>query len=589
MIKKSQIIKLISEEIQNILLEDVTKELITKAVGWFFKNPKASGGALSGVFSRLGKGDIKALGELVRSPEAVQGIADGFKMSAKVAKGSKKKLFQQFASAGAKKNLNSFNQFALKNVDDVVRVFGLDEVTATTLRRMGSRGQTAIISSANETLKKAIKLASDDMVKAGATTAKAATKTVTKTTTKVAGDIPSVAQISKGLPDFRIIGNKTKLALAGGAAVGTVAGIAFLMNDGDTIKKAEAAKALLDDPASYESMLEKIKNMSDPDKIIFISDVLKNMDPMDPRRRKLEELLKKLQGGKKAQGGQGGQTDPQTLNSSTGVSKYRRTAIAHQAIKNPGGPRASVKQFQQRLKDIGYDLGSYGADGDYGPATVKAVKAFQTDNDLKVDGLVGTNTWPKMKSDDAVAGPAGLSGAAADVEGEEETKITPAGPGGATGIFDQVAKDPKNYEAIKRTYRALRSKILEVIEAQGASQQYALKAVRNALPRNAQIITLQQGRERSLSLMLSYLKDLMKKGFNYKVEKADVSLSAAQVSDVALKLFGAYSSGKRAGGGRTEIENIKFPEESNIVAPGKDLNESKSYNLKFDKWSKLWK
>ena len=45
-----------------------------------------------------------------------------------------------------------------------------------------------------------------------------------------------------------------------------------------------------------------------------------------------------------------------------------------------------VKELQADLLKLGYSLPKYGADGDYGSETVKAVKAFQTDYGLPVDG-----------------------------------------------------------------------------------------------------------------------------------------------------------------------------------------------------------
>jgi hypothetical protein len=42
-----------------------------------------------------------------------------------------------------------------------------------------------------------------------------------------------------------------------------------------------------------------------------------------------------------------------------------------------GSNGAEVKELQEDLIALGYDLGKWGADGDYGNATVNAVKKFQ--------------------------------------------------------------------------------------------------------------------------------------------------------------------------------------------------------------------
>lgn len=51
-----------------------------------------------------------------------------------------------------------------------------------------------------------------------------------------------------------------------------------------------------------------------------------------------------------------------------------------------------VKWTQTQLKRKGYDLGSYGIDGGYGTDTEKAVKKYQKDKGLTVDGCVGIAT-----------------------------------------------------------------------------------------------------------------------------------------------------------------------------------------------------
>ena len=55
-----------------------------------------------------------------------------------------------------------------------------------------------------------------------------------------------------------------------------------------------------------------------------------------------------------------------------------------------------VKNLQRLLIAKGYTLKKYGADGDFGNETETAVKAFQKDNNLTVDGIVGQNTWNKL-------------------------------------------------------------------------------------------------------------------------------------------------------------------------------------------------
>lgn len=56
-----------------------------------------------------------------------------------------------------------------------------------------------------------------------------------------------------------------------------------------------------------------------------------------------------------------------------------------------------VQLLQTKLIMLGYDLGSYGADGDFGSKTTEAVKAFQKDRGLEVDGIVGKKTWEALE------------------------------------------------------------------------------------------------------------------------------------------------------------------------------------------------
>ncbi len=53
------------------------------------------------------------------------------------------------------------------------------------------------------------------------------------------------------------------------------------------------------------------------------------------------------------------------------------------------------KQIQQRLKELGYYNGEI--DGILGQGSVQAIKNFQRDNGLAVDGIVGAKTAAKLK------------------------------------------------------------------------------------------------------------------------------------------------------------------------------------------------
>ena len=55
-----------------------------------------------------------------------------------------------------------------------------------------------------------------------------------------------------------------------------------------------------------------------------------------------------------------------------------------------------TKLIQKRLLSLGYKLPKWGADGGFGDETVDAVKSFQTDKGLSVDGIIGQDTWRKL-------------------------------------------------------------------------------------------------------------------------------------------------------------------------------------------------
>lgn len=61
-----------------------------------------------------------------------------------------------------------------------------------------------------------------------------------------------------------------------------------------------------------------------------------------------------------------------------------------------GNKGEKVAILQQLLIDRGYKLPRYGSDGDFGAETEAAVRQFQKDHGLKVDGIAGEKTWASL-------------------------------------------------------------------------------------------------------------------------------------------------------------------------------------------------
>jgi murein L,D-transpeptidase YcbB/YkuD len=95
-------------------------------------------------------------------------------------------------------------------------------------------------------------------------------------------------------------------------------------------------------------------------------------------------------------------TTPQTPD--TGASATTPSTEAGTSFTLPEGTKlrldegdpALVEKLQQALIDAGYDPGS--VDGSFGPTTEAAVTAFQQDNGLSADGVVGPDTASALNS-----------------------------------------------------------------------------------------------------------------------------------------------------------------------------------------------
>ena len=62
-----------------------------------------------------------------------------------------------------------------------------------------------------------------------------------------------------------------------------------------------------------------------------------------------------------------------------------------------GSSGSKVRQLQENLIALGYDCGKFGADGSYGNGTAQAVRKFQSEHGLGVDGIAGYLTLTAVK------------------------------------------------------------------------------------------------------------------------------------------------------------------------------------------------
>ena len=78
-----------------------------------------------------------------------------------------------------------------------------------------------------------------------------------------------------------------------------------------------------------------------------------------------------------------------------GTVEAKPVQLGERLLKH-GAEGEDVKLLQEYLIGLGYDLGRWGADGDYGDATELAVMRFQQDNGLDDDGDYGPLTHAKL-------------------------------------------------------------------------------------------------------------------------------------------------------------------------------------------------
>ena len=168
----------------------------------------------------------------------------------------------------------------------------------------------------------------------------------------------------------------------------------------------EGAQALLkeSDPDLREMAEEEVAQAKEA--LVILEDKLQRMllpkDPNDGRNVYLE-----------VRAGTGG--DEAAIRRSAGLISMAACSSGSGSTATPAPTREpnmdiviqwesegeDVRQYQERLVELGY-LESRNVTGKFNQPTVDATKAFQTMNDLKVDGAAGPESLKRIYSDDAL-------------------------------------------------------------------------------------------------------------------------------------------------------------------------------------------
>jgi peptidoglycan hydrolase-like protein with peptidoglycan-binding domain len=81
-----------------------------------------------------------------------------------------------------------------------------------------------------------------------------------------------------------------------------------------------------------------------------------------------------------------------------GKATATKTATSSRNWLQKGDKGQAVKELQTMLMKAGYSCGKYGADGEFGADTEKAVRAYQINHGLVVDGQAGVKTVASLEA-----------------------------------------------------------------------------------------------------------------------------------------------------------------------------------------------
>src|SRR5262245_49998292 len=88
-----------------------------------------------------------------------------------------------------------------------------------------------------------------------------------------------------------------------------------------------------------------------------------------------------------------GEATPISTEEMTTTGRLEGAFMTEQPVLKKGADGSAVRRLQKALAGAGHVCA---ADGDFGPGTERAVKAFQVAQGLTPDGVVGAATWAAL-------------------------------------------------------------------------------------------------------------------------------------------------------------------------------------------------
>ncbi len=214
-----------------------------------------------------------------------------------------------------------------------------------------------------------------------------------------------------------------------------------------------------------------------------------------------------------------------------------------------------VRAMQKRLKELGYYKGS--ADGDFGPATEKAVMAFQKDHGLTADGKAGAKTLAKMNE----SGTSSSSKASSSSDTSTSLKIS-------KDIYLEPGKKGKNVKTLQK-------RLIELGYLSGsASGTYddATEAAVIAFQKKSKLWADGKAGPKTLEKMFSSKAPKGSKAVSSDGETLALGSKGSEVKKLQKRLIDlGYLTGSADGsfGEATEAALIEFQKTNGLTADGK--------------------